>query len=419
MESERVGRAGIWHVTQPSRWPEPPLSMSFSTLSTLVSCPRKWGLSSADYPHVWNQRGFPRPIQIAALEGRIVHHGLQRITRALVDNGCYSLSEEIAVSTLRDLGGFTEVVRSSLEWVLRPYGTNPRVNAVLEAARQRLTERVPDLRSRLQSLLTRIQLSDRRVSDFSKSAQHGERSRARLPHGSYPEIEIQAVGLDWRGFVDLLTLTDRLCEIREFKTGTPTSDHEFQIRTYAVLWARDGELNPDRRLANRLVLSYALSDLDVSAPTEAEIFQLENELQQQTSEALASLQTDPPEARPSEENCSFCFVRHLCGEFWTWAKNRDSVDSQQMNGGYGDVQIRVSGQQGLTTWVGTVESGRNVKPGQSALLRATALQFDVHPGDRLRILNVRISPTVDDFGEERQSGVVATMGVYSEAFLLS
>ena len=248
------------------------------------------------------------------------------------------------------MGGFTEVVNSSLEWALRPYEANPRANEGIEGTRQRLSTRVPELRARLQGLLTRIQFTGRRVNDSTESTKPARRMRTRLPHGSYPEIEIQATKINWRGFADLLTLTDSLCEIREFKTGKPIPEHETQIRTYAVLWARDTELNPHGRLANRLVLSYDTHDQDVPVPTESEIPKLENELRQQASEALAFLQVDPPEARPSEANCTYCFVRHLCGEYWNWTKVSGSNEEKHIKDGFGDVQVEISGQLGARSW---------------------------------------------------------------------
>ena len=79
-------------------------------------------------------------------------------------------------------------------------------------------------------------------------------------------------------------------------------------------------------------------------------------------------------------------------------------------------RYRANSEQGVGAAV--VESGRNVRPAQSILLRVDGLQFDVRPGDRLRILNVRISMIGEDIGKQRQSGVVATMRFYSEAFLM-
>lgn len=62
----------VWYISQPSAWPKAPRCMSFSTLSELEACPRRWALSVADYPHVWEKRGYPPRPQITALEGAVV-----------------------------------------------------------------------------------------------------------------------------------------------------------------------------------------------------------------------------------------------------------------------------------------------------------------------------------------------------------
>ena len=101
-----------WQVSRPSLWPEAPPWMSYSTLSDLEACPRRWALSAAEYPNVWEGSGYPRPPRQAALEGTVVHLSLQKITHALVGSGCASLSDENVISTLRKLGGYTAVVLS-------------------------------------------------------------------------------------------------------------------------------------------------------------------------------------------------------------------------------------------------------------------------------------------------------------------
>jgi hypothetical protein len=90
----------LWTVVKPSAWPEAPPWMSFSTLLGLETCPRRWALSAAEYPSVWSKRGYPRPLQPAALEGTIVHLSLQRVTAALVERGCPSLFDESAIGSV-------------------------------------------------------------------------------------------------------------------------------------------------------------------------------------------------------------------------------------------------------------------------------------------------------------------------------
>ena len=406
----------FWQVLRPSVWPEPPYWVSHSTLSDLETCPRRWALSNAEYSSVWKDRGYPRPPHQAVIEGTVVHSSLQKIVRALVERGCSSLSDKSAISTLRELGGFTAVVLGSLTLVLQPYGRNPRADPILKGIHCRLSARVPELRSKVQGLLTRIQPVGRRASGSGMAVNHaGIKSRSQLLHGSYSEVEFQAIEMGWRGFADLLTLSSSRCEIRDFKTGAPKQEHISQVRTYALLWARDSNLNPAGRLADKLILSYEKGDIEVPVPDEEELRDLEDELRRRTAEALAKLQVDPPEARPSRENCEHCPVRHLCREYWhSHARQRTS---ESVKNRFGDVQISLTGQHGPSSWDGVIESGPDLKVGRPILLRTTNLQFELKPGQQIRLLNVHISVPEEPI-EKRQLTYVATMGENSEAFLL-
>ncbi len=407
-----------WQVFRPSAWPEAPAWMSYSTLSYLEACPRRWALSTAAYPSVWEESGYPRPPQQAALEGTVVHLSLQKITRALVERRCPSLIDESAILALRELGGYTAVVVGSLQLALQPYERNPRAAPLLEGIHRRLSAKVPEFRARVQRLLTRIRPAERRAGGLEPAVNHpGVESRSQLVHGSYAEVEIRAIELGWRGFADLLTLSSTECEIRDFKTGVPKEEHVFQIRTYALLWARDRALNPTGRLADRLVLSYDESDTDVPAPDEGEIRQLENELRRRTAGAFTNLQDDPPEARPSPQNCEHCHVRHLCEEYWH-LHARQRATNESANSGFRDVQIGLTGQHGPSSWDGVIQSGPDLKVGEPILLRTTNLQFELKSGQRVRLLNVHIRVPDEDSIEEQPPAFVATMGANSEAFLL-
>lgn len=214
----------------------------------------------------------------------------------------------------------------------------------------------------------------------------------------------------------MLTLSNGACEIRDFKTGRPKPEHKTQIRMYAVLWARDTELNPKGRLADRLVLSYNNGDAEVSAPNGDQITAMEGEMMTRTQAALSSISIDPPEARPSEENCKFCFVRHLCEDYWHWQENSHS--EQEVNG-FADVQVALTSQQGNRSWNCVVESSRSLKEGSPMLLRIKSVQFAPSSGQRVRLLNVHVRQQYEETFEGQPSFVVATMGTNSEAFLLS
>ena len=408
----------VWQVSSPSAWPEAPPWMSFSTLSDLEACPRRWALSAAKYPHLWEHRGYPRAPQLAALEGTVVHLTLQRITSAIVERGCPSLFDESAISTLRELGGYTAIILGSLERALLPYEGNPRAAPVLDGIRQRLAARVPELRSRVQRFLSRIHPESRAARPSGSTTHSKGEFRYQLQYGSHAEVELRASDLGWLGVADFLTLSTTSCKIRDFKTGASKQEHEFQLRTYALLWARDRDLNPSGRLADKLVLSYDGGDVEVLAPMADALSTLEDEIRERTAAALADLQTDPPEARPSQENCKYCAVRHLCEEYWQWHA-RLGRDSESPKGQFADLQIKLSSRHGPSSWDGVVECPSGPEVSRTILLRTANLRFALHPGQWLRLMNVHISMPDEEFTEDKRPPVVATMGASTEAFLLS
>lgn len=391
--------------------------MSFSTLSELQECPRRWALKAAEYPHVWGHRGYPRSPQAAALEGMVVHIALQTITQSLTDEGCPTLLDARAISVLRKLGGFTVIINSCLQRALRPYEENPRAAPVLEGIRRRLVAKVPEIRSRVQVLLSRICLEPN--SDGRSRALIHRKGEARHPlsYGSYSEVELRVPELGWHGVADLLTLSRRSIEIRDFKTGAYKEGHESQLRTYALLWARDRDLNPSGRVADKLVISYDERDLQLPAPSESAFVPLEDDLRRQTAAAIAELQVNPPEARPKQDNCAYCSVRHLCEEYWQWLSSHEGGD-QSPGGQFADIQIKLLSRHGPTSWDGVVRYSSAMKLDRPILLRTSNVPFDLQPGQEIRLLNVGLSMSTEGFTEGELSTAVATTGTSTEVFLV-
>jgi hypothetical protein len=408
----------FWRVFQPTAWPEAPVWMSFSTLNELEDCPRRWSLSTAEYSNLGNNRGYPTVPHPSALEGRLVHLCLQKITGALVENGCSSLTDEAAILTLRQLGGFTAVIMDCLEQVLLPYRENPRASPVLGGIRTQLTTRVPELRTRVQRFLSRIRPEPRAVMPEETVIHREGEPRHALQHGTYTELLLQASELGWRGIADMLTLSTTHCEIRDFKTGVPKDEHKVQLWTYALLWARDADLNPSGRLADKLVLSYLESDVEMASPEAGILCSFEDEIKKRSATARGDLQSGNPQARTSEHNCMYCAVRHLCEDYWHWLAQQSPKDLST-KGTYLDIQVKLSSQHGPTSWDGEVESGPAMKVGEPILLRTENLAFDLRPGHRLRLLNAYVSmPNEKEDADNGYHVILVTIGSRSEVFLV-
>ncbi len=409
----------FWRVLRPAKWPEAPSWMSFSTLIELEICPRCWAMINAEYSDIWNKRGYPSVPQSSALEGTIVHLSLQKITGALIENSCPSLADESAILTLRQLGGYTAIIMDSLERVLLPYKENPRASAVLGVIRTRLAAKIPEIRTRVQRYLSRIRPEPRAIVHGETVIHPEGELRHALQHGTYTEVLLQSSKLGWRGVADMVTLSTTQCEIRDFKTGAPKEEHQVQLWTYALLWARDVGLNPAGRLADKLVLSYDERDVEVPSPEASKLCSLEDEIKKRSTAALADLQPSNPRARTSLENCTYCAVRQLCEEYWHWLA-RGYPKNEETTGRYIDIQIKLSSQHGPSSWDGAVEYGPAMQVGEAILLRTENLAFDLHPGQRLRLLNVHVSmPNEEADAKNRHRLIVATMGSRSEMFLLS
>ena len=403
--------AAVWRVAPPSTWPTASRYMSVSTLSELEACPRRWALSAAAYPAVWHRQGYPPAFHPTALEDAVAHLALEIITPAFSDRGCPSVRHTSAVAVLKELGGFTVVLGQAIQRILRRYDDNPRVTPVLDRTRRHLTARTANLRSRVQELLSRVRLEPR--SATAAVYNRGDTKQdalGELLNGSHSEVQLVVEELGWKGVVDLLTGSDATCDIREFKMGKPKVDHQFPLNVYALLWWQDRVRNPVGRLTDRLVISYGSGDVDVPVPSVSKLEELRDELRVHRAAAIQTLDLAPPEARPDAATCMYCGVRHLCDAYW-----REPI---QQDAWFMDIQLELTAQNGTTSYIGVVESCSKLAPGTQVLFRTVDLPFDLHPGVRLRVLNVRISSPDLDVEKPEPSLTVASMGVASEAFVL-
>lgn len=97
----------LWYARPPLKWATEPTWMSVSALLNIEACPRRWSLSYAHYPDIWDRRGYPPKPYLAALAGQIIHGALESIIRSLSQAGCSSIHDSVFVSVLRELGGYT------------------------------------------------------------------------------------------------------------------------------------------------------------------------------------------------------------------------------------------------------------------------------------------------------------------------
>ncbi len=406
----------IQNAVGPTRWPSPPVDLSISSLRELEACPRRWALGVAKYPEIWDRSGYPGKLNPLALRGTVVHLALEKVTKRLSEAGCPAVNDVSAIEVMKGLGGYTVLARSCIESALQRFESNPRAANVLEAARGRLEASIPEIRTRVQSQLSRLQLQPKETVADSRSRPEISIRRP-LETGSYAEVTLRDPELGWFGIADLISLSEEHCEIRDFKTGQPSDDHAFQLRVYALLWWRDPERNPTRRRATKLVLTYGNKDVSVSVPEKPELESLARELATRGRAARASASVTPPEARPGPEKCRYCSVRHLCEAYWRPSTQRLLVAEADEQDVFGDAQVVVESRHGPRSWDAHVEVSKSVPAGEPLLLRTKVEAPGFGVGDRVRVLDVQFArPEVDDVGSKEP--VVATMGAASEAFVV-
>lgn len=397
-----------WRVVTPATWPALPAEMSVSTYAEIEECPRRWALSSAEYPELWGGRGYPPKFQVAALAGSVIHLALEIIMKQLMRAGVPSLSNPSAPQVLRELGGYTRVVEECVERILKRYVDNPRAGTLMEHAQRTLRGQVPTLRARVQSMLSRLRLPNSAPPAPAASVPKSGGTPPRLPlvNGIYPEVEVHANSIGWKGKIDLLVISDDACEITDFKTGATDEAHKFQVRAYAVMWRFDDELNPSGRVVDRLVLAYENQDVDVAPPSAPEIDEFGRELLARRQGAEAALAAHPPSAHPNTETCRYCGVRQLCDAYWASATQVVSDD-----GRFGDIELKITGRHGPTSWDAVVMRARDLPARTPVLLRLQ--QFDeFKEGTRVRVLDGGLARD----SEDDTAPAIVTLGLLSEAY---
>ncbi|MCC7134183.1 MAG: PD-(D/E)XK nuclease family protein [Gemmatimonadales bacterium] len=384
--------------------------MTVSTLLDIEACPRRWALSSADYPDLWSGRGYPARVHIGAVRGSVAHLVVETVMRDLVQAGCSSAQDGAAVQVMKARGGYTRVVSECIDRVLGRFKGNPRARPQLEAAERSMRALIPELRAQAQAFFARIRLE----TAPTRYRESGAAGRQALPVGAHPEVELMAPTIGWKGRADLVVLTGKGCEIIDFKTGAEAESHEFQVQVYALLWSLDGDLNPDGRPPSKLTLAYPGKDRQVEVPSAARLQELRHQLLERGDAARTAVRSLPPEVHPAAATCRYCSVRHLCSEYWTSEVQEllTTPHEPQEETSPRDLEVELQGQHGTASWDGIIEAGFQSGPGRRVLLRGAHEQFGAGAGRRFRLLDAFVLPVRDnDTGP-----VVATMTGLSEAF---
>jgi len=367
-------------------------------------------LRHATFPDIWSRRGYPDNPFLATLKGEVLHGALEVIVRAMATHHCDGHDGPCRVIVLKDLGGYSVVLRSVSEAVLSSLHTNPRVARRMDAIRRALTLEMPELRRGVQTTIARSDVVAGTSGATPRSSE--ERTRA-IGIGSHAEVELRVPSMGWIGKADLISLDADNCRITDYKTGVPQEDHEAQLRIYALLWARDAAVNPSGRIATELVVAYPTREEVFPAPDRDELDRLEDDLRTRSAAALGSMIERPPTARPEATFCSHCQVRQLCNPYWDHLADSVASGSVASADRAIDVELLVDARNGPRTWLATVQRGFGIEQQRSVVIRSHEETAAYGVGELMRVLNVRI-----ERDEEHDLIFLATSD-YSEVFPLT
>lgn len=415
----------IWTTQGPTSWPSLPARMSYTTLRDIETCPLRWALRQGEYAGLWKEKGYPPAPAGATIAGHVVHVALERIVRAvgatrqgLADDHGAGDGDPMAlvVGALRSLGGVSAVLEGVIQETVSGWESNPRLRPRAKELANELQRQLPALRPRVQQYLNQVdrsRLRPRREVSGAGAGEQEERSVRPLAPGLHAEVPLVNDELGWYGKADLMRIGAEAeatggDEIVDFKTGLPKPDHAFQLRIYALLWAREVRRNPAGTRARKLTVLYGSGPVGVPAPiTDDDLDGVTNELAARTTQARAAVQQHPPGARPSREACEWCDVRQMCPAYWAPTVRAAIAPTTEPSRHLIDAGVRIVQRQGAWSWVALVgEVGalsEDVAVGARVLLRARP--HDEHfgslisVGKRLRIIAAQyVDPSEESGG---------------------
>lgn len=402
----RIYDTGI--VSSRAVLPEPPAKWSYSALKDVETCPRRYVLSRAGYPDLWDRSGYPRTPVIPAIKGDIVHGSLEIIVLAMVRARCPSTRSPEAVTVLRELGGYTAIARQVLETQLSRFDGNPRIDAdQRQQIARTLNDWIPSAREQIQTYLNRMELTASVGPSYGSAPKASAAAPSRRPAGTgdHPEQVLVADDLRVMGRIDLLKVTPEGARITDFKTGAEDAAHHDQLRLYALLWHADTMTNPNALPVTALVAAYPNREVSVAVPNIGELNHLTSEIKVRVTAADAAVIADTPEAVVGEQ-CGRCSVRMLCDAYWERAA---PTASDVADGAWIDLQGTVVREHGVKSWL-----IRESRAGHEVLVRTPKPSVALPVGKTVRILGAR--RTVDPDNED---DLIASLTSTSETYQLT
>ena len=359
-----------YELRTPTRWAQPPSVFSFSSLQTLGLCSRRWQLENSEWG---GQARFPSRVHPSAVEGQIVHDGLDRLARALGLAGRPPIGSPEFQAVAEDCGFWkffgdevaarnkqsSEHPRTGPGFVIR---TPPRelANRAVMLFRQQYQAGTGKSLSRRADSLMEVE-----TPIFDRLLRAQSLSEVRLTHPDLPLVGIlDVVMVDDEGHVSIV----------DFKTGAPKEGHLQQLYLYAVLWWRATGRPPAR-----IEVQYLTEGLGKTVTVD-ELERAERKCASQICDASAAILMQPAPATTGG-HCRSCAVRARCDDGWRVVESAAPVVGLPF-----DTEVRVDSVPATTGFMGLRCNGAEVAVVYDAAVGSTLPEVSV--GARVRLIGV-------------------------------
>lgn len=392
----------IYHARLPIQPPKMPQQFSFSLLSDIKRCPRRWWLVRAKYDGI--DGSYPQLATPATISGKIVHGVLAQFAKALQSANYPDVESETFGKVCQEFP-IRSLVRQLRQVELDALRNNPRANPAM--LREQITldkcinsfKRLVHEGSALGSVVEPSASNNPTHSIRTQFMNAASPDKAVPVPAMLPEVPVSLHEPPILGKIDLINTTSHGDTIVEYKTGKPTPSHEEQSRFYALLWF----LKTQRIVLQRKII-YEGGDAIVLPGMDKPALDSElNRVRDEIGQVLSSLEIVFPEARVSKDECSLCPVRQLCEAYWEkpetdsnrWslAELRGSLDRDNE---WHDLEIPLTNIRKVNNgFVSFVHEGNDAtRPlGTMKLFCPIPAQFDpgmIEQFDRLRLLRVSL-----------------------------
>jgi PD-(D/E)XK nuclease superfamily len=414
--AEKQAFTPIWKVTEPSERVHAPEWMSFHLYKEAQRCPLSVSLQRSYYRQLWDGNGYPARLSTSALSGIVIHEAAETILKEFAQSGVSSLMEPIAMSVLKELGGFTKVLESALNAFLLSQSNNPRFGQFRDDLSRTLRLKLPQLRATLQALIAgHVWTLSAKTPKAIKSVQAQtvpQKAIQRFPlgNGTFVEVDLEDAVSKWRGRIDVININEHGCSITDLKSGNASEEHAEQLAIYSMLWLEDSDRNPSRLPVQGLQIVYASGAVAVTVPDDDQAKSFRRDLIASSESVRSALNSSHVRANPSRENCRHCSVKLLCEPYW------QSLSAVGLDGHFSSIQVTLLEMRGERAWLATVTSSASLPANEKVVVRdyegGKPFWSELKPGLSIRLTDGLLSST------EASDTPVINLSMMSEALFV-